>query len=156
MSERILGPEQVGVGHEARDDTGLRESGVGGGTAGFDPGRLMVEVDRGADRLEKAIGIVSKATGRFEAAEEAFEVEMAELRLRADLAHAESHDGKLPSQDRRQDVALTALRREKPQVYVEYFAAKTDKESAEKAARLLQAAVSARQSLLKFTGAAGG
>jgi hypothetical protein len=118
----------------------------------FDPAATMLAVDEGADKLEAASEVMEAAVMDFENAEEAFELEMAKLRLEADLASGEeTKDGKrkLPSQDRRQDVALTTLRRDKPEVYTAYFATKAVKEAKNVKYRALAAAVSARQSLLK-------
>jgi hypothetical protein len=114
----------------------------------FDPGQVLSEVEEGAGRLEKAADVYSKAVLRFENAEQAYELAMAKLRVTVDL---ESHKdtGKLPSQDRRQDTALTLIAAEQPDVYTEYFAAKADKEAQAVLYRALSASVSARQSLLK-------
>lgn len=128
----------------------------GGNPASFDPGRLMRDVDEGANRLELAAEKLHDATLRFETAEEAYDAAMAKLRLQADLVHSGQHDGKLPSQDRRQDVALTSLQRDNTEVYVEYFAAKAEHEALSVRYRALAAAVSARQSLLRVIGGAGG
>lgn len=114
----------------------------------FDPGQVMADVDTGATRLEKAADTYSAAVLRFEKAEEVYEREMALARTMADAGiHAST--GKMPSQDRRQDLALKAVQRDKPEVYTEYFAAKAEKEALAVRYRALSAAVSARQSLLK-------
>lgn len=113
----------------------------------FDPGATMVAVDKGADRLERAADAYHDAVERFEKAEEAFDLAMAKGRIQADMS-AE----KLPSQDRRQDLALTTLQREQPEVYTEFFAAKAHKEALAVRYRALSASVSARQSLLKAIG----
>jgi hypothetical protein len=114
------------------------------GSGSFDPGQVMSEVEEGAARLEKAADVYSKAVLRFEKAEQDFELEMAKARLRAD-----GQSAKLPSQDRRQDTALRYVHDLCTSVYVEYFAAKADKEAQAVLYRALAASVSARQSLLK-------
>ncbi len=134
---------------------GREHDGVGGHPDAFDPGRLMAEVERGAQRLEQAAERLYQATMRWEAAEEAYELEAAKYRLQADMTHEEAHS-KLPSQDRRQDMALVALQREQPEVYVEYHAAKAEHEALAVRYRALAASVSGRQSLLKVLGGAGG
>jgi hypothetical protein len=116
------------------------------GSGSFDPGQVMSEVEEGAARLEKAADVYSKAVLRFETAEEAYELEMAKARLRAD---GQGAGGKLPSQDRRQDQALRYVHDLHADTYVEYFAAKADKEAQAVLYRALSASVSARQSLLK-------
>jgi exonuclease VII small subunit len=110
----------------------------------FDPGKILEDVERGSERLEKAAATYHKAVERFEVAEEEFEIAMAKARVQADV-NAE----KLPSQDRRQDLALIAVQRDQAGVYVEYFAAKADKEAQAVLYRALAASVNARQSLLK-------
>lgn len=119
----------------------------------FDPVDNMGKVERGAALLEKAADAYHDAVDAFEHAEEAFEREMAKARLAAD---AEMPGGKLPSQDRRQDIALSAIHREKPEVYSDYFAAKATKEAKAVKFRALSNAVSARQSLLAATRGMGG
>jgi hypothetical protein len=114
----------------------------------FDPGQVMSEVEEGAARLEKAADVYSKAVLRFETAEEAYERHMAHARLSADVAHQREHK-KLPSKERRQDLALRVVHADEEGVYVEYFAAKADKEAQAVLYRALSASVSARQSLLK-------
>jgi hypothetical protein len=114
----------------------------------LDPGQLMSDVEKGAERLEKAADQYSEAVERFETAEEAFEFAMARERTEADH-QALSDTNKLPSQDRRQDIALCILRDNDKEVYVEYFAAKAHKEALAVRYRALSAAVSARQSLLR-------
>jgi hypothetical protein len=114
------------------------------GSGSFDPGQVMSDVEEGASRLEKAADVYSKAVLRFETAEEAYELEMAKARLRAD-----GQADKLPSQDRRQDQALRYVHDLHADTYVEYFAAKADKEAQAVLYRALSASVSARQSLLK-------
>jgi uncharacterized protein YigA (DUF484 family) len=109
----------------------------------------MSAVETGASKLADAADKYHDAVKRFEEAEEEFEREMAKGRLAAD---SQMPGGKLPSQDRRQDLALTALHREQPEVYVEFFAAKAHKEAVAVKYRALAASVSARQSLLKAAG----
>jgi hypothetical protein len=111
----------------------------------FDPASTMNAVDEGAAKLEAASEVISAAVMDFENAEEAFELEMAKLRLEADR---DAKDGK-PSQGRRHDLALTALHERSPEVYTAYFAAKAVKEAKQVKLRALSAAVSARQSVLK-------
>jgi hypothetical protein len=108
----------------------------------------MSEVEEGAGRLEKAADVYSKAVLRFEKAEEVYERKMAMARVEADMAHERRHN-KLPSQERRHDLALHALYETQEGVCVEYFAAKADKEAQAVLYRALSASVSARQSLLK-------
>lgn len=114
----------------------------------FDRGNLEREIEDGADRLETASEKLYKAIQRFENAEEAFDFMMADLRIQADLAHQSEH-GRLPSQDRRQDMALTTLKREHEDTYVEFFVAKADVESLQARYRALEKAVNARQSVLR-------
>jgi hypothetical protein len=114
----------------------------------FDPGQVMSEVEEGAARLEKAADVYSKAVLRFEKAEEAFERNLAHARVEADIEHESAHN-KLPSQERRHDLALRAIYEVQPGIYAEYFAAKADKEAQAVLYRALSASVSARQSLLK-------
>jgi hypothetical protein len=114
----------------------------------FDPGQVMSEVEEGAGRLENAADVYSKAVLRFEKAEEAYERAIAYLRVEADISF-EDKTGKLPSQERRHDLALRSLHESKTGVYSEYFAAKADKEAQAVLYRALSASVSARQSLLK-------
>jgi hypothetical protein len=101
-------------------------------------------VERGSERLEAAATKYHDAVKRFEEAEERFELEMAKARLRAD-----TQGDKLPSQDRRQDQALRYVHDLCESVYVEYFAAKADKEAQAVLYRALSASVNARQSLLR-------
>jgi hypothetical protein len=114
----------------------------------FDPGQVMSEVEEGAGRLEKAADVYSKAVLRFEEAEQEYERILAFKRVETDISF-EARTGKLPSQERRHDIALRSLHESEPGVYTEYFAAKADKEAQAVLYRALSASVSARQSLLK-------
>lgn len=116
----------------------------------YDHVPTMTAVEDGAARLEKAASSYHDAVERFELAEEAYEHAMAVARTAAD--HASLNDEKikkLPSKERRQDIALVGLKREQPEVYSEFFAAKAHKEALAVRYRALSASVSARQSLLK-------
>jgi hypothetical protein len=116
----------------------------------LNPGQLMSDVEKGAERLEKAADQYSEAVERFETAEEGYEMAMAKARTIADHASLNDPDiKKLPSKERRQDIALTTVQREQPEVYTEFFAAKAHKEALAVRYRALSAAVSARQSLLR-------
>lgn len=121
---------------------------------GFDPGRLMADVDDGANRLERAAEALHDSTLRWEQAEEEYEAQMAQSRLQADFRHEDEH-GKLPSQDRRQDMAISDMRHQHPAIYLEYFSAKSQHEALQVRYRALAAAVSARQSLLRHLGGTG-
>jgi hypothetical protein len=114
----------------------------------LDRGNIEREIEEGADRLERASEKLYQAIQRFERAEEAFDYKMADLRIQADLAHQSEHK-KLPSQDRRQDMALTTLRREHEDTYVEFFASKADVEALQARYRALEKSVNARQSVLR-------
>lgn len=110
----------------------------------------MQSVEDGADRLEKAASAYHDAVKRHEEAEEAYEREMAKARIQADHASLNDENIKrLPSKERRQDMALAAVQREQPDVYTAYFAARAQREALAVRYRALAAAVSARQSLLK-------
>jgi hypothetical protein len=120
---------------------------------GYDPVATMSAVETGAAKLADAANVYHDAVERFEEAEEAYEHEMAVARTKAD--HASLNDEKikkLPSKERRQDIALVWMKREKPDVYAEFFASKAHKEAVAVKYRALAASVSARQSLLKAAG----
>lgn len=126
----------------------VAREGAGGSPSSFDPGRLIRDVDEGASRLEQAADALDTATRQFEELEEQVDLELAKLRLEADSTHLSEH-GKLPSQERRNDIALTALKRDHPVLYSDFFAAKATVEALSVRYRSLAAAVSARQSLLR-------
>lgn len=117
-------------------------------TTTFDPGQVVSDVETGASRLEDAAEKLYDAEIEWEAAEEAYDSELSKLRLEADFRFFDSHN-KMPSQERRQDMAVKVLQEERADIYIEYHRAKANKEALALKYRALSAAVSARQSLLK-------
>jgi exonuclease VII small subunit len=110
----------------------------------FEPTATMDDLDRGRKRLDQAADIYHDAVEKYEDLEQAFELEMAKARVAADNASE-----KLPSQDRRRDLALIHVHREHPELYANYHAAKAHKEAVAVKYRALAASVNAAQTLLR-------
>jgi hypothetical protein len=117
---------------------------------GFDPIATLTAVDEGADRLEKAADVVAEAIHRFETAEANYK-RAVEKQLLVVHDRAKKAGERTPAEDLRTAMAHNAI---DPEVYAEYLQAKAHHESVKAKERLLRAAVSARQSLLKATGGA--
>lgn len=115
----------------------------------FDPTTVLYEVDQGADRLEKAVDVLTQAIEAYERVEDEYEMAMAVERTK--VFHDDSYD-RPPAADVRNDLALQAIPQD---LRVRFSEAKAKRESLTFRYRALAAAVSARQSLLKAMGDAG-
>jgi hypothetical protein len=118
----------------------------------LDPGKIMADVDKGADRLEAAADTYSKAVLRYEKAENDYE-RAVQKQLLVVLDKSKKAGERVPAEDLRRAMAHDAI---DPEVYAEYLEARAHKESLSVRFRALSASVSARQSLLKSLSGMGG
>lgn len=102
-----------------------------------DMDRAEAEAEEWADKLAARIEEEGQAKERYDR-------EMALGRLEADHV-LKSLDGKLPSQDRRNDWALSKLLNDDPELYHDYTTTKSARESAEVKERNRRATLSVRQ-----------
>lgn len=112
-----------------------------------DQGQLDQDVEKGAERLEKAADLIYQAVIEAGEAEAKYKAaEMTELK-RLEI----EQDGKMPASDLRQARIFPKLSEE----FYTYVHTKTKQEALEKSTRLHAAVLNARQSLLKARGPYG-
>lgn len=112
----------------------------------LDVGQLQVDLEQGAERLEKAAEALYGATLAYEKAEEAWErVRLLEL---ANIYEEHERQGKrMPNERVQNGLVLRTFATD--EVYITFRETKAAKEALDVRYRALAAATSARQSLLK-------
>jgi hypothetical protein len=110
----------------------------------FDPASVMAAVDSGARQLDSAGRALGKAIKNLSEAEAEYERHFEEALI--GLVHRYKENGeRLPGEDLRRALAHQNLA---PDTYAKYLSAKAEVRALEAWVRTLQAATSARQSLL--------
>jgi hypothetical protein len=116
-----------------------------------DAGALQAAIELGAERLEKAAGAIHHATIEAGEAEHAYEKAL-EKELLTIYHEAKRAGERMPAEDVRRAIAHEQIEDE---VYALHLHKKAHLAAQEKLFKGLQAALSARQSLLRFIGGIG-